>query len=85
MGALAGAKKLDFLHQEVLPIESLSDLSIHVPLFYFVFFVFFVVSFKSFSVFSVLSVVKSFVCGRLRLIKRPFRQGCGVTLRSPGS
>ena len=57
MGALAGERKLAFFHQQVLPIESLSDLSIHVPWFYFMSFVFFVVSIKSFSVFSVLSVV----------------------------
>ena len=72
MGALAGEKKLAFFHQEVLPIESLSDLPIHVPLFYFVSFV---VSFKSFSVFSVLTVVKSFVCGRLRLIHLRYKNG----------
>ena len=67
MGALAGGKKLAFFHQQVLPIEPLSDLSIHVPLFYFVSFVFFVVIFKSFSVISALSVVQKNVRVGLRL------------------
>ena len=65
MGALAGGKKLAFFHQQVLSIEPLSDLSIHVPLFYFVFFV---VKLKSFSVISALSVVQNFVRVGLRLI-----------------
>jgi hypothetical protein len=69
MGALAGGKKLAFFQQQALPIETLSDLSVHVPLFYFVSFVFFVVSLKSFSVISAPCGSKNrlrlsaFVCG----------------------
>jgi len=58
MGALDGEKKQALFHHQALPIEPLSDLSIHASLFYFVSFV---VRLESFSVISALSVVKNVV------------------------
>ncbi len=59
MGARDGENMLAYFRRHGLPIELLSDPSVHVPLFYFVPFVFFVVQANVFSAVSASSAVKT--------------------------
>ena len=62
MGARDGENRLAHFRRQVLPIELLSDPSVHLLLVSFVPFVFFVVQANVFSVISASSAVKTIRC-----------------------